>query len=354
MQFALQVEGLVKRFGDFAAVDGVSFSVAPGEVFGLLGPNGAGKTTTLEMAEGLQSPTAGRICVLGLELPQHAKAVKSRIGVQLQASSYYEYLNLAEILGLLGRFYPRRLPPGELLERVGLADQARARIRTLSGGERQRFALAAALVNNPELVILDEPTAGLDPQSRREVWELIAARRDDGAAVVLTTHYMEEAETFCDRLAIIHQGKLRAAGTPRGLMAELQASYTVRVELQTAPPDAAALFGPELHPSGGGGDDNGRTFLLRLDGRPEALPAALQRISESGLGLERLEITPVTLEDVYLHWTGGRPIHPAATAAAPPPTPRRGRPAESRSRNRRRPAESRQRAAHLRPPEGWR
>lgn len=326
MQFALQVEGLVKRFGDFAAVDGVSFSVAPGEVFGLLGPNGAGKTTTLEMAEGLQPPTAGRIRVLGMELPQHAKAVKSRIGVQLQASSYYEYLNLGEILALLGSFYPVRLPPGELLERVGLADKARARIRTLSGGERQRFALAAALVNNPELVILDEPTAGLDPQSRRAVWELIAARRAEGAAVVLTTHYMEEAETFCDRLAIMQQGQLRASGAPRALIAELQASYTVRVELQRAPDDAAALFGPELQPTpGGGAAADGRTFLLRLDGRPEALPAALQRISASGIGLERLEITPVTLEDVYLHWTGGRPITPAAIAATPASSSRRGR-----------------------------
>lgn len=326
MQFALQVEGLVKRFGDFAAVDGVSFSVAPGEVFGLLGPNGAGKTTTLEMAEGLQPPTAGRIRVLGLELPQHAKAVKSRIGVQLQASSYYEYLNLAEILALLGSFYPRRRPAGELLELVGLAGKARARIRTLSGGERQRFALAAALVNHPELVILDEPTAGLDPQSRRAVWELIAARRAEGAAVVLTTHYMEEAETFCDRLAIMQQGQLRAIGAPRALIAELQASYTVRVELQRPPEDAAALFGPELQPSPGGGDTaDGRTFLLRLDGRPEALPAALQRISASGIGLERLEITPVTLEDVYLHWTGGRPIAPAAITAAPASSSRRGR-----------------------------
>lgn len=334
MQFALQVEGLVKRFGDFAAVDGVSFAVAPGEVFGLLGPNGAGKTTTLEMAEGLQSPTAGRIRVLGMELPQHAKAVKSRIGVQLQASSYYEYLNLAEILALLGSFYPRRRPAGELLELVGLADKSRARIRTLSGGERQRFALAAALVNHPELVILDEPTAGLDPQSRRAVWELIAARRDEGAAVVLTTHYMEEAETFCDRLAIMQHGQLRASGAPRALIAELQASYTVRVELQRAPEDAAALFGPELQPTPGGGDaEDGRTFLLRLDGRPEALPAALQRISAAGLGLERLEITPVTLEDVYLHWTGGRPITPAALTATPAAAPTR--------RARRRPAETR-------------
>ena len=332
MQFALQVEGLVKRFGDFAAVDGVSFAVAPGEVFGLLGPNGAGKTTTLEMAEGLQPPTAGRIRVLGLELPQHAKAVKSRIGVQLQASSYYEYLNLAEILALLGSFYPVRLPPGELLELVGLADKSRARIRTLSGGERQRFALAAALVNHPELVILDEPTAGLDPQSRRAVWELIAARRAEGAAVVLTTHYMEEAETFCDRLAIMQQGQLRAIGAPRALIAELQASYTVRVELQRPPDDAAALFGPELQPSRGGGDaEDGRTFLLRLDGRPEALPAALQRISASGIGLERLEITPVTLEDVYLHWTGGRPITPATITAAP------AAPSSRRAARRRRP-----------------
>ena len=194
MSQALVVEDLVKRYGEVVAVDRLTFSVERGEIFGLLGPNGAGKTTTLEIVEGLLPPDSGRVNVLGLDVATRGREVKARVGVQLQASSYYEYLTLQEILSLLGGFYPRRLSPRDLLERVSLGDKARRRVRQLSGGEQQRFALAASLVNDPELVVLDEPTTGLDPVSRRDLWDLVGRVRENGATVIVTTHYMEEAE----------------------------------------------------------------------------------------------------------------------------------------------------------------
>jgi len=214
MEPAVQVENLVKRFGSFTAVDGVSFAVERGEVFGILGPNGAGKTTTLEIIESLQKPTEGRVSVLGLEVQSNAAKVKARIGVQLQASAYYGYLNLKEILALLGSFYPSKATPEALLDQVGLADKAASRIAELSGGQQQRFAVAASLVNNPEVVILDEPTTGLDPQARRNLWSLIRDVNERGVTVLLTTHYMEEAEALCGRLAIMDHGKVMALDTP--------------------------------------------------------------------------------------------------------------------------------------------
>ena len=244
MPLALQVVELVKRYGDVVAVDHLSFSVKRGEIFGLLGPNGAGKTTTLEIVEGLQQPDSGRVTVLGLDSATRSREIKDRTGVQLQASSYYEYLTLREILSLLGSFYARRLPPMELLELVGLADKARRRIRQLSGGEQQRFALAASLVNDPELVILDEPTTGLDPVSRRDLWALVSQVRDRGATVIVTTHYMEEAEEHCDRLAIINHGRLLASGAPRELINRIEASYAVKLVA------AAPLTGDQLSGAG--------------------------------------------------------------------------------------------------------
>ena len=238
MSHALVVEDLVKRYGDVVAVDGLSFCVDRGEIFGLLGPNGAGKTTTLEIVEGLTTADSGRVSVLGLDVQTQVRDVKARLGVQLQSSSYYEYLTLREILSLLGSFYPRRLSPQDLLERVNLGDKARRRVRQLSGGEQQRFALAASLVNDPELVILDEPTTGLDPVSRRDLWELVGRVREGGTTVIVTTHYMEEAEEHCDRVAIINHGRLLDSGPPRDLIERLGskvgASYAVK--LQTGEP----------------------------------------------------------------------------------------------------------------------
>ena len=309
MEPAVQVENLVKRFGSFTAVDGVSFSVERGEIFGILGPNGAGKTTTLETIEGLHKPTGGKVSVLDLEVQSNATKVKALIGVQLQASAYYSYLNLKEILALLGSFYPHKASPELLLDQVGLADKSRNRISELSGGQQQRFAVAASLVNNPEVVILDEPTTGLDPQARRNLWSLIREVNQSGVTVLLTTHYMEEAEAICDRLAIMDHGKLLALDTPRNLINGLEASYTVKVTMDK-PMTKAQLNslngGVEIIHSGDryGNEVSENTYLLRLANSPSALKSMLDQISQAGLGLENLQVTPVTLEDVFLELTG--------------------------------------------------
>ena len=296
------MEGLVKRFGPLAAVDGISFSVNQGEIFGILGPNGAGKTTTLEIIEGLQPLTQGRVTVLGLHILADATEIKSRIGVQLQSSAYFEYLNLREILALLGTFYPKRLSPDDLLERVGLLDKASSRVGHLSGGQRQRFTVAASLINDPELVILDEPTTGLDPQSRRNLWALIHEIHQRGVTVVLTTHYMEEAAALCQRLAIMDRGRLVAIDTPRNLINQLDATYTVKLvvaipltEAQLASLDGGVEFVQSLEET---------AYLLRLKNTPKALEAVLDEVVRNNIGLQHLEITPVTLEDVFLELTG--------------------------------------------------
>ena len=302
MTDAVVVEELVKRYGDVVAVDRLSFSVKRGEIFGLLGPNGAGKTTTLEIIEGLKRADSGRVRVLGMDAATQGRQIKALTGVQLQASSYYEYLTLREILSLLGSFYPRRQPPAELLESVGLADKARRRVRQLSGGEKQRFALAASLVNDPELVILDEPTTGLDPVSRRDLWELVRQVREGGATVIVTTHYMEEAEEHCDRLAIIDHGRLVASGTPHELISRIEASYAVK--LVTASPlsqDQLAALAQRIEASP---IVNQNTCMLRLRNDPVGLQVLLDEVGRGGIVLEQLEITPVTLEDVFVELTG--------------------------------------------------
>ena len=302
MNEAIRVESLVKRFGSLTAVDQVSFTVEQGEIFGILGPNGAGKTTTLEIIEGLQTPTGGTVTVLGLDILKHARQVKARIGVQLQSSAYFDYLSLKEILALLGTFYPKHIAPDTLLDQVGLLDKSGSKVNQLSGGQKQRFTVAASLINDPELVILDEPTTGLDPQARRNVWGLIRQIHERNATVVLTTHYMEEAEALCDRLAIMHQGKLVAIDTPRNLIDQLEATYTVKLvmsrplsESQVASLNGGVEFVQNLDET---------SYLLRLRNTPAALGTVLDEIARNDMSLERLEITPVTLEDVFLELTG--------------------------------------------------
>ena len=301
MPEAVLVEELVKRYSDVVAVDRLSFCVRKGEIFGLLGPNGAGKTTTLEIIEGLKRADSGRVHVLGLDAATQGRSIKALIGVQLQASSYYEYLTLREILSLLGSFYPRCQSPVELLEKVGLEDKARRRVRQLSGGEQQRFALAASLVNNPELVILDEPTTGLDPVSRRELWELVQKVREGGATIIVTTHYMEEAEEHCDRLAIINHGRLLAVGTPHELVSRIRASYAVR--MVTAVPLSGDQLASLTNRVGTAPVVNENTCLLRLHNDPASLQDLLEEVASGGVVLEQLEITPVTLEDVFIELT---------------------------------------------------
>jgi ABC-2 type transport system ATP-binding protein len=302
MEQTVQVEGLVKRFGPVTAVDGISFNVRRGEIFGILGPNGAGKTTTLEIIEGLQKPTEGRVTVLGINILERPAQVKARIGVQLQSSAYHDYLTLREILALFGTFYPKRVAPDDLLEQVGLLDRANNRVKQLSGGQKQRFTVAASLVNSPELVILDEPTTGLDPQARRNLWELIRNIHNRGVTVVLTTHNMEEAESLCDRLAIMDRGRLVAVDAPGNLINQLKATYTVKLVVAKPLTQAqmALLNGDgELIPS-----MEGNIYLLRLRNTYRALGAMLDEIARSDISLDHLEVTPVTLEDVFLELTG--------------------------------------------------
>jgi ABC-2 type transport system ATP-binding protein len=212
---------LRKSYGTLKAVDGVSFEVREGEVFGILGPNGAGKTTTLEMIEGMRPIDGGTASVDGLDVAADPRAVKARIGIQLQSSSFFEELNLTELLDLFGHLYHVKTDAAALLAEVDLTDKAKSRPKTLSGGQKQRFSIAAALVNDPRVLFLDEPTTGLDPQARRHMWGLIGRIREQGHTVILTTHNMEEAEALCDRVAIMDAGKIVALDTPDALIGDL-------------------------------------------------------------------------------------------------------------------------------------
>jgi ABC-2 type transport system ATP-binding protein len=220
----IAVKDLVKKYGDFTAVKGISFEVYEGEIFGLLGPNGAGKSTTLEIIETLRSKTSGEVWVDGLNLDEQPETIKKVIGVQLQSSGYYPALNLVELIKLFGGLYNQPVDPKALLKLFNLEDKANAKYKALSGGQKQRFSIATTLINKPKIIFLDEPTTGLDPQARRNLWELIQQVRNQGTTVVITTHYMDEAEFLCDRCAIIDSGKIIAIDTPDALIDNLVAS----------------------------------------------------------------------------------------------------------------------------------
>jgi ABC-2 type transport system ATP-binding protein len=218
------VDSLVKQYGDFTAVAGISFEVQRGEIYGILGPNGAGKTTTLEIIETLRPKTSGTVWVDGKNLDKSPHEIKQVIGVQLQAAGFYPNLNLKQLIDLFAGLYNRTVDPMELLDTVNLRDKANAKFKQLSGGQKQRFSIATTLINEPTIVFLDEPTMGLDPQARHNLWGLIRQVRDRGATVVLTTHYMDEAEELCDRVAIIDSGKIIAIDTPDRLISQLLAT----------------------------------------------------------------------------------------------------------------------------------
>ena len=218
---AVKVKNLVKKYEDVTAVDNISFEVYEGEIFGILGPNGAGKTTTLEIAETLRKPTSGQIEVDGLDILKNAWEVKSRIGVQLQASGFYPDLTLVELLKMFASLYQVEIDPDSILKKFSLEDKKKSYFQKLSGGQKQRFSLATTLINNPKIVFLDEPTTGLDPQGRANLWQEIKNIHKEGKTVIITTHYMEEAEKLCDRLAIMDHGKIIKIGTPHQLIDEL-------------------------------------------------------------------------------------------------------------------------------------
>ncbi|MDO3640709.1 ABC transporter ATP-binding protein [Mucilaginibacter sp. L3T2-6] len=220
----ITVNNLVKNYGDFKAVKGISFEVYEGEIFGLLGPNGAGKTTTLEIIETLRDKTSGEITVDGFNIDTDADSIKQIIGVQLQAAGYYPNLNLSELINLFSGLYGIEKSPAEMLEKVALTEKAKAKYKDLSGGQKQRFSIATTLINNPRIIFLDEPTTGLDPQARRNLWDLIREIRDSGTTVVITTHYMDEAEELCDRVAFVDGGRIIGIDTPNNFIDNLVAS----------------------------------------------------------------------------------------------------------------------------------
>ena len=226
----ISVQNLVKHYGDFKAVKDISFEVKEGEIFGLLGPNGAGKSTTLEIIETLREKTAGKVMVHGFDLDTHPEEIKKIIGVQLQTAGFYPNLNLTELIHLFVGLYQRTMDPLELLKKVNLVDKAKSKYKELSGGQKQRFSIATTLINNPKIIFLDEPTTGLDPQARRNLWDLIKEIRDQGTTVIITTHYMDEAEVLCDRVAIIDSGEIIAINTPNELIDELVASGFEKVK----------------------------------------------------------------------------------------------------------------------------
>jgi ABC-2 type transport system ATP-binding protein len=290
------------RGADVIAVDGVDLTIAAGECFGLLGPNGAGKTTTVEILEGLGEPTAGTVEVLGKSWRRDGDALRERIGVALQETRLADKLSVAETLELFRSFYARPRPLQALLDDVQLAEKRDAWVVKLSGGQRQRLALACALVGDPEILFLDEPTTGLDPQSRRQVWDLVATYRGRGGTVLLTTHYMEEAERLCDRVAIIDRGRVIREGSPRELIASLGAEHVI--EFETGGDREADETALRRLPAVSEVRRDGRAFSLTATEPHVALPALIASLSAAGLPLARLGTRHATLEDVFVALTG--------------------------------------------------
>ena len=304
---ALLVRDLRKRYDDVVAVDGLDLSVATGECFGLLGPNGAGKTTTIEICEGLTAPDAGEVAIAGQRWDHDARALRERIGIQLQETQLSEKLTVEETVRLFRSFYRRGMPVDHVIGLVQLDEKRKARVGTLSGGQKQRLALACALIGDPELLFLDEPTTGLDPQSRRQLWELVESLKRQGRTILLTTHYMDEAERLCDRVAIVDHGKVIALGTPRELIAGIAAAQVVFFALEggesALDADALAAIGRATgatrppRPM-----ENG--WELHVAAPHEAIPLLLEELRRRGLRTTELRTHSPTLEDVFVILTG--------------------------------------------------
>lgn len=305
---AIYCEGLIKTYlGKLPveAVRGLDLTVQTGECFGLLGPNGAGKTTTIEIMEGLLEATEGKVEVLGLQWGRDDQLIKERIGVSLQETKLPEKLTVGETVRLFRSFYRSGPTPAEVLTMVGLTEKATAWTSKLSGGQKQRLAVALALVGDPELLFLDEPTTGLDPQSRRSLWELVRQFRDQGRTVLLTTHYMDEAERLCDRIAIVDHGKVIALGSPRELIAGIGGEHVVEFSLATAAtsqPPATAMF-ESLPAVQTARHDDGHYSLTVIEPHV-ALPALLNALRDANQELTSLTTRHASLEDVFVALTG--------------------------------------------------
>jgi ABC-2 type transport system ATP-binding protein len=299
-QPVIRVRGLTKRYGDVEAVAGIDFDVAPGEIFGLLGPNGAGKTTTVEILEGLRSPDGGEVSVLGVDVTRNADALKPRIGVSLQTAALYPKLTVTEVIDLFRSFYARARPTRELIDALELGERQHAQTRELSGGQRQRLTVALALVNDPELVFLDEPTTGLDPAARRSLWDLIGELRASGRSVLLTTHYMEEAELLCDRLAIMDHGRILEMGTVGELISKRFQERAVRFD----PIPGVTAANLEALPAVVNIKADEREVLVYTRDVGATIGALLDLADSRGVEPHDLAIRRATLEDVFLDLTG--------------------------------------------------
>jgi ABC-2 type transport system ATP-binding protein len=297
---AIHCRGLVKRYADVTAVDGLDLDVCAGECFGLLGPNGAGKTTTVEILEGLNRPDAGRVEVLGRSWGGHARGLRERLGIQLQDTRLAEKLTVLETLTLFRSFYRRGIDPREAIALVRLEEKSGTWVRKLSGGQLQRLSLACALVCEPEVLFLDEPTTGLDPQARLKVWDIISDFRERGGTVLLTTHYMEEAQRLCDRVAIIDRGRVIAQGTPDDLIGSLGAEHVVEFEAE-GEVDARPLG--RLEGVRAAVREDG-AFRLTVAHVHRSIPALLDELRRQGVELSRLTTHHATLEDVFVSLTG--------------------------------------------------
>jgi ABC-2 type transport system ATP-binding protein len=296
---AIQVSGLRKRYGATLAVDGVSFDVQDGEIFGLIGPNGAGKTTTMECVEGVRTPDEGRVSVLGLDPVRDAYALQLRVGVQLQEAQLQKRIKVREAVALWASLYNAPVDPRVLLEQLGLGDKRDAWFMTLSGGQKQRLFIALALINDPELVFLDELTTGLDPQARRAIWDLVRGIRARGKTVFLTTHLMEEAERLCDRVAIIDHGRIIDIDSPAGLVRRHCPERTVL--LSTADPDAEARLRTLSNVTVSRSDDG--VLMVRGEAN-DLMTGVIQCLADHRIRVSDFRTVVPTLEDVFLKLTG--------------------------------------------------
>ena len=298
----VRVESLEKRYGDVHALRGVTFEIQKGEVFGLLGPNGAGKTTTIEILEGLRQPDAGRVSVCGLDPARESAQLKQRIGAQLQDTVLPDKMRVEEALNLFQSFYTRTATTAILLDRFGLAEKRRTFFEHLSGGQKQRLSLALALVNDPELVLLDEPTVGLDASVRRDIYALIEQFRSEKRTVLLTTHYIEEAERLCDRVAIVDYGRVIALGTPRQL--KQGAAGTTRIEVRVARSMGDGRFA-RLEGVSDCREFDG-AYVLHSSRPPQTIVALVKELEAEHNELQGLEMFSPSLEDVFIELTGRR------------------------------------------------
>ncbi len=300
MDTVIEVKNLYKSYGDVKAVTGIDFSVSKGEIFGMLGPNGAGKTTTMEIVEGIRNADSGEVEVLGMNIRQHQRQVKANIGVQLQTTSLYPRLSVREVLDLFGSFFPRHVSADKLIEMVELEESSSRLCINLSGGQQQRLSVALAMVNDPSILFLDEPTSGLDPQSRHNIWKVIEYVRSEGKSVFITTHYMEEAERLCDRLAIVDHGKIIVTDRPKTLIAQHFKEEAIEFELdghidEEVFRQMAGVTNAQL--------ENGKMIIYSSE-VPITISALMELAKQRNIQITNLYVRRATLEDVFLKLTG--------------------------------------------------